>query len=507
MKRLKLLAAALAFCLIGCGFFNNTTENSKSDGEYYTVNCAVALTGGSGRASVESPAQVKEAGDEKTVKIVWSSPYYDYMIVDGIRYENEEKEGGNSVFTIPFEEYDTEFSVIADTTAMSEPHEIEYGITVYETDTSTWKSSDDVPLEPVEMVYDLGPLDFDHKMELDYACGFSVEYYSDGQGNEYKFVTIQGIGSSKNNQYFLFAPEGTKPKVSDNVKVITDVDKTYLVSTSVMDYISKVDSLDSIAFSGTKASDWHLKKAKEAMEDGEVLFAGKYSAPDYELLVSEGCNFAIENTMIFHNPEAKEKLEELGIPVMVETSSYETHPLGRLEWIKLYGAIYDKEDLATEIFNEQKQRVEEVAGQENTNKTVAFFSVSSNGQITVRKSDDYISRMIKMAGGNYVPKDLYDSENALSTMKMTAEDFYLATVDADVLIYNSTIEGEINSIQELQGKLQSLEDFKAVKNGEVYCMREGYFQKSTSVAEFIEEMHEILTGSYKSGECFYKIKE
>ncbi len=500
MKRLKLLAAALAFFLIGCGFFNNTTES-------VTVNCQVFLTGGSGRASVESPAKVVDAGDEKTVELVWSSPYYDYMIVDGTRYENEAKEGDNSVFTIPFSNYDTEFPVIADTTAMSEPHEIEYQITVYNTDTADLKSSEDVPLEPVEEAYDLGGLSYDHEMDLEYASGFSVGYYLDSKQKEYKFVTIQGVGSSKTNQYFLFAPVGTNPKVSDNVAVITEPCSTYLVSTSVMDYISKIDSLDRIAFSGTKASDWYVKKAKKAMEDGQVLFAGKYSAPDYELLVSSGCDFAIENTMIFHNPEAKEKLEELGIPVMVETSSYEATPLGRLEWIKLYGAIYDKEDLATEVFDQQKLRVSQVTEKENTNKTVAFFSISSNGQITVRKSNDYISSMIKMAGGNYVPKDLYDSENALSTMKMTAEDFYLVAADADILIYNSTIEGELKSVQELQGKLQSLEDFKAIKNGEVYCLKEGYFQKSTSVAEFIEELHEILKGSYKSGECFYKLKE
>ena len=67
------------------------------------------------------------------------------------------------------------------------------------------------------------------------------------------------------------------------------------------------------------------------MEEGDILYAGKYSAPDYELILDEGCNLAIENTMIYHNPEVKEKLEELGIPVLVERSSYESHPLGRLE--------------------------------------------------------------------------------------------------------------------------------------------------------------------------------
>ena len=57
------------------------------------------------------------------------------------------------------------------------------------------------------------------------------------------------------------------------------------------------------------------------MKSGSMLYAGKYNEPDYELILKEGCNFALENTMIGHNPEVKEKLESLGIPVMVERSA------------------------------------------------------------------------------------------------------------------------------------------------------------------------------------------
>lgn len=63
-----------------------------------------------------------------------------------------------------------------------------------------------------------------------------------------------------------------------------------------------------------------MQQAKDAMADGSLVYAGKYSAPDYEQLLQGGCTFAIENTMITHNPEVKEKLEELGIRVMVERS-------------------------------------------------------------------------------------------------------------------------------------------------------------------------------------------
>ena len=75
------------------------------------------------------------------------------------------------------------------------------------------------------------------------------------------------------------------------------------------------------------------------MEQGDIIYAGKYNAPDYELILSGGCDFVIENMMIMHTPEVKEKLENFGIPVMVDRASYEEHPLGRCEWVKLYGVL------------------------------------------------------------------------------------------------------------------------------------------------------------------------
>ncbi|MBQ7147963.1 MAG: ABC transporter substrate-binding protein [Pseudobutyrivibrio sp.] len=503
MKKFGLIiAAVLATCLTACSFFNN---NNSIENNNQVYSCQVSLEGGSGKATVESPAEVVIIGEDKTVKLVWSSSHYDYMVVDGTRYDNEADEGEQSVFTISFDEFDTAFTVIGDTTAMSVPHEIEYTLTVYspESQTTGRTGTDDGKVADAGISIgaskpDLSQYSLESSMELKYANQFSVDYYKDKEGNDF---TLISIGDSNSAQYFTLGEE------VKGATFLKSVDKTYLVSTSVMDLLCNIDALDDIAFSGTRAEDWHVTEAAKAVGDGSIAYAGKYSAPDYELLVTKGCNLAIENTMIYHNPEVKEKLEELGIPVIVERSSYETGPLGRLEWIKLYGVLFDCEDKAEAVFTQQCERAEEIGKQEKIDKKVAFFSVNSNGQITVRKSGDYISSMIDMAGGEYVPEGLSDSENALSTMKITMEDFYLGAVDADVLIYNSTIEGEINDVEQLLKKAPSLTDFKAVKNGNVYCLREDYFQKSTSVAEFIEELHLILTDSYKSGDCFYKLKE
>ena len=96
-----------------------------ADGEH---SAEVTLEGGSGKATITSPAVIKVSGDSYTAVIEWSSPHYDYMLVDGEKYLPV-NEDGNSVFEIPVMYFDKPMPVIADTTAMSQPHEIEYTLT------------------------------------------------------------------------------------------------------------------------------------------------------------------------------------------------------------------------------------------------------------------------------------------------------------------------------------------------------------------------------------------
>ena len=196
--------------------------------------------------------------------------------------------------------------------------------------------------------------------------------------------------------------------------------------------------------------------------------------------------------MISHSPEVKEKLESFGIPVLVEHSSYESHPLGRTEWLKLYGVLLGKEDMADELFQEQVEKLKSVEDSDNTGKTVAFFYINSIGAANVRKSNDYVSKMIELAGGKYIFDDLGD-ENALSTMNMQMEEFYAGAKDADYIIYNSTIDGELSSVDQLLSKSALLGDFKAVKDGNVWCTSQNLFQETMELGTMIEDIHTMLT--------------
>lgn len=329
-------------------------------------------------------------------------------------------------------------------------------------------------------------LEFDHSMELLFADQFSVDYYGGG----YKKIAIGG-----GDPYLLVPADAPVPAgTPEEVTVLRQpLDSIYLVATSAMDLFRELDAIDAVTLSGTDASGWYIQEAKEAIASGQMLYAGKYSAPDYELILSRGCDLALESTMIYHTPEVKEQLERFGIPVMVERSSYESHPLGRMEWLKLYAALLDKEDEADAFFGGLTDRLSPILSQENTGKTAAFFYITSNGTVSVRSPKDYAAKAIGLAGGVYIFQDLPADSSAPSTVNMQMEAFYDGARDADVLIYNSAIDGELRTMEEFLAKSSLLEEFKAVRTGNVWCTGKNLFQESLGLGDLIADIHAVLT--------------
>ena len=491
-----------------------------------TYQMEVELLGGSGRASVTSPAKVEIKDGKAVATLEWSSPNYDYMVVDGEKYLPVNTEG-NSVFQIPVEAFDQDIAVIADTVAMSTPHEIEYTLNFHagengqnaaKADTTGQEDSDGA--EKGQQTAAVGgnpaktaaaPLTYDHSMELSYAENFAVDYYEGG----YKLLTTRLNGDRilivpKHQQ----APKDAEALVSPSAegepgKLIVlqePVKNLYLVASSVMDMFAQLDSMDAISMCGLKEEDWYIPAAKQAMKEGTLLYAGKYSQPDYELLLSQNCSMAIENSMIYHTPEVMEKLDEFGIPTLVEYSSYEEHPLGRVEWVRFFGALLDQEEKADQLFEKQKEALKRVETEESTGKTVAFFYITSTGLVQVRQSTDYIPKMIELAGGKYVFENLGDPDSRRSTVNLQLEDFYDGAQDADFLVYNTTIDRQVQTLEDLLKKCSLLKDFKAVKNHQVWCTTEDMYQQSMSAGNLIEDFHRMLTGDDKETRYLYRLK-
>ena len=123
------LLAMMLLCPVQVLAAGEGLETDMEDGEY---SIQVDLEGGSGKASVTSPALMIVKDGRMYAQLQWSSSNYDYMIVNEEKILNESEEGRNSVFTVPVTVMDDKMDVIADTLAMGAPHEINYTLTFYE---------------------------------------------------------------------------------------------------------------------------------------------------------------------------------------------------------------------------------------------------------------------------------------------------------------------------------------------------------------------------------------
>ena len=338
----------------------------------------------------------------------------------------------------------------------------------------------------------------------DYAEGFVIYRYADG----YEVIDVKDEASGSQVMYLLIPEKGEMPPGLPEEMIVLQkpLDHIYLAASASMALISALDGLDSVKFTATQENDWYVDEAKKAMEEGRIVYAGKYSQPDYEMLLDEGCDLAVESTMILHTPTVQEKLEGLDIPVFIDQSSYESHPLGRSEWIRVYGAMLDKDEEAETFFEEQKAVISDLEGFENTGKTVAFFYLNSQDQAVVRASDDYIPEMIDIAGGKYVFTDLKNpnEESRSAVVKMSMEEFYEQASDADYLIYNASIESPLGAMEDLTEKSPLFAKFKAVKAGNVWTTDKYLYQATDIMGQLIRDFHLMLTGGDEKEMIFLK---
>ncbi len=352
------------------------------------------------------------------------------------------------------------------------------------------KKPDDVPT--------WGDLKYTKTVPLQYADQFKIYQYEGG----YSFIDMN------NSDRMLVIPEGGSVPDgldSDIIVIHQPLNKIYLAATSAMALFEGLDAMDSISWVGSKY--WYTEKAAKALEDGLFTYAGKYNAPDYEMLIGGGCQLAVESTMILHNPEVKEKLIELGIRTIVERSSYEEHPLGRTEWIKVYGALLGKEAEAETLFNAEVDKIKALESLEPTGKTVAFFYVNTSGNVVTYKSEGYVPAMIRIAGAEYLPRDLgLEDSSKLSTINMNMEQFYDSVKDADIFIYNCSIASQLHTLNDFLALSPVLEDCRAVRENNVWCTTDSMFQQTDRMGTIIGEMNKIFTGEADSQKLQYIFK-
>lgn len=637
--------------LTAAGLLSFAELSEIPDGSYWI---RVSMTGGSGRASISSPTGFYVKDGQATADIHWSSASYDYMKLDGVRYDAFTDAAGHSAMTIPVSALNTAIPVLADTTAMSKPYEIEYqlsfdGSALLPMTDASMAEAHALPTDEVNRAMqsattqvtdaetsdsaggsgnrttagenrvavegdgqtengqsgtvgessvhwsaapEIDGLRFVSSEKNDVAEYFRLSVYEDASGAKYQLLETAGglhryliapedpqaadksseiaepkasaqADSEKNSSEKKAAKSGSKPGVDrKRVKFTARASEansankekkgdaleltvlqqpltmTYVAASAVMAPLCDLGAVSQIRFSGLREEGWYVDEARTAMKAGSMLFAGRYSEPDYETLLREGCDLALESTMIYRSPEVIEKLSALGIPVYIDYSSYEPHVLGRLEWIRVYGALFGHEEKAQQWYQTERDRIRAIQKDAETSSgeasqsgksteksetktsrdskneassigtssgragtdtaadlrpTVVYFYVNSSGQIQVRQPNDYIPELLELAGARYLAPDMSSlSSSRKSNVTVSLEDFYSSCRDADYLIYSATLDRPLSSIRELLGKNALFADFKAVKEGHVYTTDKDFYQLSDRMADFAEDVSRML---------------
>lgn len=341
--------------------------------------------------------------------------------------------------------------------------------------------SSSAPAEPVSKAPATeADLVFDHQMPLDYAECFTVNYY---QGGYKKIELADGMK-------LLVVPEGAAvPECEEGTAVLQQpVGNLLLTSTPTASLINALGALDAVSMTTVAADSWYIDEVKDAVEKGTIAYIGDHRAPDYEQITAAGVKFAVCSGML--KEDVKQQLESLGVTVMLDGAGGERHPLGRSEWLKLYGALFNKEKEAEALMEKQTAVVDGLAGLENTGKTVSIFYITTKGSIYTRCSEDYAAKMVELAGGKYLPENFGDGDSG--AVPVEPEAFYEMAKDADCLIYIWSMGGKPDSFAEVLAQNEILADLKAVKEGNVWCTAPEYFQVTDALGEMTADIRRML---------------
>ncbi len=340
-----------------------------------------------------------------------------------------------------------------------------------------------------------------------FAERYSMEHLHDGAGNRYTLLKIFGENDALDSSWLLL-PEGitSVTGLPAGTQTLTWEERQNILvsSASTMALINAMDSLDRVPMT-TSDTTWRIPAIQEAIDAGQVCEVGKYSAPDYERILGigseTGVKLAVFSTMIDSVPDVERQLTQTcGLSVMRDQSSGESHPLGRTEWIKIYGEIFDRRAAADAVFDAQvtalEQTVQKIGDIADADKktVVIFYTTASRDTFYVRNAADYVTELVNLAGGKQVCEI---GAGKSGNTKMTQEEFIQVCAQADYVLYNWTSGASGVSDETLQGLMDArlgdwFRDFKAYQEGNVWRTSNDFYQKMDKMGEMVADIYSML---------------
>ncbi len=308
--------------------------------------------------------------------------------------------------------------------------------------------------------------DSDGKTTVRCANLFKIEYMSDSV----KKIT-DGAGRP-----VMLIPRGNKKNTLEKRVTTIEIPVRHIALTCPMyaALIKPFGALDSIAGVNAEVERCYFKALEKGLKDGSIVSLGNGNTLDFERTAR------LRPDVVFaDNWDAKKlaKLKELNIPVAVVNCYSESHPLGRMEWIKFMAAFYNKEADANRFFDAAFEKVEKIAARAGTakQKPQVLSGGLYYGKASAPLPRSCTAKMIELGGGEYIIKDVNLPEAMGGYCNITLEAFFDKGKKANVYVFE-TAATEITSIEKLIAGAEILSTIKPVQNGNVWISQPGYWQ-------------------------------
>lgn len=303
-------------------------------------------------------------------------------------------------------------------------------------------------------------LQSENVLEVNYALGFSVQYFDD-----YKLLTIKDPWQGANKiqyQYALTNHAEKNPELPSNAKIINlPLNKIICLSTSHIAFLDVINETETIvAVSGTKYV--NNNNVRQRIEDGKVIDIGYDNNLNYELIASLNPDLVITYGVGSEVTGYNQKLNDLGIKTVIIPEYLENHPLGKLEWIKFIAAFFDKEERAQNYFNHIENEYNELLNKLSgvNKKPNVLFGLPWKDVWYVPGGNSFLAKMVSDAGGNYIWKNNHSRES----IPLNIENVFLKATDTDIWLNTGTVYHK----EEIVRFDERFKDFIPFKTSKIY---------------------------------------
>jgi|GEM_PF-5514083 len=319
-----------------------------------------------------------------------------------------------------------------------------------------------------------------NSLKNSYACNFKILTGNDGlkvvsDGGDRK-ILISHSSSDSGNRY----DDIIKSRPAKVIACSTPV-------ASMINAIGEVESIGGVAF---PPESWFVKNIRERMLSGNIINVGGGNGPyiNTELIVMLRPDLILVTDMF--NSLKYKKLLSLNTPLVVYNDFTESTVLGRVEWVKLIGALYGRENRAKCIFSNIEKEVYKTKStlERNYEKRDVIWGLIMSRKIYIPGSGSDTSDLIRLAGGHYPLEDMGRSDN----YHVTSEYFYSTCKDADVFILRNSRSFYNGSLKEIVRACPLIRNFKSVRNGNVWGLSPSIWQSQVETGRVVRELASII---------------